>query len=78
MTSIDNIIKRIKVNNEVLDKREAVRDVLQVITEMMMFESPKGATREYQFGKQRYELQVKLIERKENDKGRETKNCRLL
>ncbi len=59
------LIRHGKNENEALDKRVAERDVLQVITEYMMFESPKGSVKKYRFGKQWYELCIKPIRPKE-------------
>jgi len=59
-----------KDENVVLDKREAYRDVLRVITTLMMQDMDKGATVEYCFGDQWYELSVKEID---TPKGKQSK-----
>ena len=52
-----------KDEGEVLDKRKAEEDVMRVITTMMMYDAPKGATKTYRFGSQQYELSLKLIKK---------------
>ena len=54
-----------KKNNEALDKRDAERDVMEVITVKMMDGcTGKGSSIEYRFGEQWYKMTVEKIEKK--------------
>lgn len=56
-----------KTEGEALDKREAEKEVMVVITEKMMAGTEKGASMEYCFGDQRYKLTVQKIDGKDNE-----------
>ena len=56
-----------KDKGEVLDKREAERDVMACITEKMMWGTERGSSVEYGFGGVRYKLTVEVVKGKESE-----------
>jgi hypothetical protein len=51
-----------KKEHEALDKRDAEKDVLAVITEKMMHNARKGSSMDYRFGDQLYNITIKKVE----------------
>lgn len=48
-----------------LDKREAEKDVMAVVVQYMMHNTPRGATKKVRLGAQWYEIAVRPVEHQE-------------